>query len=200
MEFMQNARTAYDYVGRRLLFFNNKTTLPRCPYIYTYMLETDSWHKIVMPSRYVFRRVLNSYPETYIAMGKSHGDFNADFNDDFNNDNVLNSPAILSFSNARGQDDSTRRMGMIVTRPINMDEDDIRKVMNRLFVRGLYDKSKVKMIMMGSMDGQSWQRLRSMRGGSYKLFRLVLLCELTETERISYVEAEYESRYASRLR
>lgn len=200
MEFMTKAKTAYDYVGRRLLFFNAGTELPLCPYIYTYMLETDSWHKIMMPPRMRFRRVLNSYPETYIAMSKNLGDFNDDFNDDFLNYNGSNAPAILSFSNARGQDESTRRMGMIVTRPIELDDYDVRTVINHLFVRGLFDKSKVKMILMGSMDGQTWLRLRSMRSGSFKLYRLVLLCELTETERISYVEAEYESRYTSRLR
>jgi hypothetical protein len=200
MEFMRNARTAYDYVGRRLLFFNASTEKPLCPYIYTYMLETDSWHKIVMPARYRFKSVLNSYPETYVAMDKGMGDFNDDFNNDFLIHEAMHAPAILSFSNARGQDTVTRNPGMIVTRPFNMDEDDVRKVLNRLFVRGQYDKEHVKMIVMGSMDGQTWQRLRSLRGGSYKLFRLVLLCALNETERISYLEAEYESRYASRLR
>ena len=200
MEFMRNARTAYDYVGRRLLFFNASTEKPLYPYIYTYMLETDSWHKIVMPARYRFKNVLNSYPETYVAMEKGMGDFNDDFNDDFLIHEALHAPAILSFSNARGQDTVTRNPGMIVTRPFNMDEDDVRKVLNRLFVRGQYDKEHVKIIVMGSMDGQTWQRLRSLRGGSYKLFRLVLLCALNETERISYLEAEYESRYASRLR
>ncbi|MBR5159686.1 MAG: hypothetical protein IKW84_08930 [Bacteroidaceae bacterium] len=200
MEFMKNARTAYDYVGRRLLFFNASTERPLCKYIYTYMLETDSWHKVVMPERYRFKRVLNSYPETFIAMDKSRGDFNDDFNDDYLIHEAAHAPAIMSFSNARGQDTATRRMGMIVTRPMDLDEVDVRKVLNRLFVRGLYDKTQVKMILLGSMDGQTWQRLRSMRGGSYKQFRVMLLCELSETERISYVEAEYETRYGSRLR
>ena len=200
MEFMKNARTAYDYVGRRLLFFNASTERPLCKYIYTYMLETDSWHKVEMPARFRFMRVLNSYPETLIAMDKGKGDFNDDFNDDYLNNEGLHAPAILSFSNARGQDTTTRHMGMIVTRPIDLDEVDVRKVLNRLFVRGLCDKEKVKMILMGSMDGQTWQRLRSMRGGSYKQFRVMLLCELSETERISYLEAEYETRYGSRLR
>ena len=193
MEFMKNARTAYDYVGRRLLFFNASTERPLCKYIYTYMLETDSWHKVEMPARFRFMRVLNSYPETLIAMDKGKGDFNDDFNDDYLNNEGLHAPAILSFSNARGQNATTRHMGMIVTRPIDLDEVDVRKVLNRLFVRGLCDKEKVKMILMGSMDGQTWQRLRSMRGGSYKQFRVVLLCELSETERISYLEAEYET-------
>ena len=202
MDYMQEARTAYDYVGRRLLFFSVADN-PQ-PYIYTYMIETDSWHKVVMPERHVFKRVLNSYPDTYIAM------------DRIVSPEIEHVPSatryarMFSFSNARSQSDTTRYKGLIVTRPMDLDEDDVRKVMNRLFIRGSYPKTflksaqvedrPVKMVLMGSADGQTWQMLRSFRGGSYKLFRLVLLCQLTQAERISYVEAEYESRYTNRLR
>lgn len=193
MEYMAGARTAYDYVGRRLLFFKETNSLP---YIYAYMIETDSWHKVVMPAGYEFKGVLNSYPDTYIAADKIE-----------DNDRYA---AVMCFSNARSQDDYTRYKGMIITRPIDLDEDDVRKVLNRLFVRGSYAKeaqengvdigSPVKMLLLGSADGLTWQKLRSFRGGSYKLFRLVLLCQLTQAERISYVEAEFETRYTGRLR
>ena len=211
MDYMQTARTAYDYVGRRLLFFDNSAgrTGGRCRYIYTYMLETDTWHKAVMPAGYEFKRVLNSYPDTFIAMDKvvvAPGDPEAEPPTE---DTENRYAAMLCFSNARSQNDTARYKGLIVTRPMDMEEDDVRKVLNRLFVRGDYPKTfrsgqtddrPVKMVLLGSADGQSWQMLRSFRGGSYKLFRLVLLCKLTQAERISYVEAEYESRYTGRLR
>ena len=198
MTYMQDARTAYDYVNRRLLFFNVSSNRP--DYIYTYMLETDTWHKIAMPEGYEFQKVLNSYPDTLIAVEHTS-----------TSGGITNhSGKIMSFSKTRSQSDTTRYKAMLVTRPMDLEEDDVRKVMNRLFIRGSYPKTfqksaqvedrPVKFVLMGSADGQTWQVLRSMRGGSYKLFRLVLLCQLTQTERISYVEAEYESRYTNRLR
>ena len=189
MTYMADARTVYDYVGRRLLFFS-MAEHPQ-PYIYTYMIETDSWHKIVLPANYTFRWMLNSYPDALIS---------ADYYVNNALDPVHYETRILSFSNARGQDATTRRKGMIVTRPMDFDEDDVRKVLNRLYVRGLYDRDHIKIIIMASMDGLNWMNLSSLRGGSYKLFRLVLLADLTEVERISYVEAEYETRYDQRLR
>ena len=201
MEYMAGARTAYDYVGRRLLFFKETNPLP---YIYAYMIETDSWHKVIMPAGFEFKSVLNSYPDTYIAMDRKEDVTE----DEMGTENRY--AAVMCFSNARSQDDDTRYKGMIVTRPIDLDEDDVRKVLNRLFVRGIYPKeaqvdgadigSPVKMLLLGSEDGLTWQKLRSFRGGSYKLFRLVLLCQLTQAERISYVEAEFETRYTGRLR
>lgn len=202
MDYMQESRTAYDYVGRRLLFFSVADN-PQ-PYIYTYMIETDSWHKVVMPAGYEFRRVLNSYPDTFIAMDKIVSTTVEQVT------TTERYAAMLCFSNARSQSEATRYKAMLVTRPMDLDEDDVRKVLNRLFIRGSYPKTflksaqvedrPVKMVVLGSADGQTWQILRSFRGGSYKLFRLVLLCQLTQAERISYVEAEYESRYTNRLR
>ena len=193
MTYMEDARIVYDYIGRRLLFFS-VAEHPQ-PYIYTYMIDTESWHKIVLPEDYTFTHTLNSYPDTYVSSTiYIHNTL----------DPLHHETRILSFSNARSQS-ATRRKGMIVTRPLDLDEDDVRKddvrkVIDRIMVRGLYDSAHVKMIIMASMDGQSWQRLTSFRGGSYKLFKVVLLCDLTETERISYLEAEFETRYDRRLR
>lgn len=179
MDYMLDARTAYDYVNRRLLFFSTSDS-PQ-PYIYVFMLETETWHKAVLPEGYVFRCTLNSYPDTYIAMQKE------------------SKAAVLSYSQPRGMSD-TRHRALLVTRPMDLDEDDVHKVLNRLYVRGKYSKNYVRMIVLASMDGQSWQRLTSFRGGSYKLFRVVMLAELMLAERISYLEAEYETRYNGRLR
>lgn len=188
MTYMEDARIVYDYIGRRLLFFS-VAEHPQ-PYIYTYMIDTESWNKIVLPEDYSFKHTLNSFPDTYVSSTVYiHNTL----------DPLHYETRILSFSNARSQS-ATRRKGMIVTRPLDLDEDDVRKVLDRIMVRGLYDSAHVKMIILASMDGQSWQRLTSFRGGSYKLFKVVLLCDLTETERISYLEAEFETRYDRRLR
>ena len=212
MEYMQDARTAYDYVGRRLLFFSNADEQPAQPYIYVYMIETDSWHKVVLPEGYVFKHILNSYPDTFISMVRIETEEPEPESEEVQDSEqqaieeqepvTHRYAAVVSFSEARKQNQTEleRQKALLVTRPIDLDEVDVRKVLNRLYVRGQYDKQYVKMVLLGSMDGVNWQILQSFRGGSYKLFRVVLLSELLQTERISYLEAEYETRYASRLR
>ena len=90
--------------------------------------------------------------------------------------------------------------GMIVTRPFDLGEPDIRKSINSLRIRGQYNAGDVKYILCGSMDGHVWKRLTSLRGGSYKLFRLVILANLAPTERITWVDVDYESRFNDKLR
>lgn len=198
MEYVKNSRTAYDYINRRLLLFNQSQNRPG--YIYVFKLDTETWHKIVLPEGYSFQRVLNGYPETLIAADHAITV----------NQNPSHSSAIMKYSVARSQTDGARYNALLVTRPMDMDEDDIRKVLNRIYVRGTYPPtaeiasadigSPVRVMLLGSLNGTDWQKLTSLRGGSYKLFKVVVLARLLQTERISYLETEYETRYATRLR
>lgn len=90
--------------------------------------------------------------------------------------------------------------GLIITRPFSLDNDDIRKSINKVFIRGKKNRDDVKYLLYGSMDGLSWQRLRSLRGGSYKWFRMVIISNLSPAERISWVDIEFETRFTNRMR
>ena len=50
------------------------------------------------------------------------------------------------------------------------------------------------------MDGLSWRILSSLRGGSYKRFRLVLVSSLTANERLSWIDMQYDERFTNRMR
>ena len=89
---------------------------------------------------------------------------------------------------------------MIVTRPFDLEAPDIRKSINSIRIRGQYNLNDVKYILCGSMDGINWQRLTSLRGGSYKLFRLVVLANLSPTERISWIDVDFDTRFTNKLR
>jgi len=58
----------------------------------------------------------------------------------------------------------------------------------------------VRYILLGSMDNEHWGVLPSLRGGSYKWFKLVLLTNLSPTERISWIDVDYDTRMTNRFR
>lgn len=180
MGFMDNAKIAYDHTGARLIFFN-----PEKVYQYVYMLETQTWHKIF--TGITNPTILNSYPECLISCSPSSVASVMDFS------TVLDDEDVLS-------DTAGSVKGVIITRPFTMEEPDIRKAIRDVRIRGKFNRDDVQYILLGSFDDIHWKRLHSLRGGSYKSFRMILLCNLAPTERITWIDVDYESRFANKLR
>lgn len=59
---------------------------------------------------------------------------------------------------------------------------------------------RVSYILLGSQDGIHFHHLGSLRGKSWKLFRIIILSKLLPTERISWIDVDYESRFTNKLR
>ena len=169
--FMAGSSPCYDYANKRILFFKNGKN-----YAYDYSLVSQTWHRLTIPSAFV--RVLNGYPDAL----------------------VLFNGGIYDFSVHANFASTTARKGFILTRPFDLGEPDIRKSVNSIRVRGSFNKNDVKYILLGSMDGLTWKQLTSLRGGSYKFFRILLLSNLTPGERVSWVDIDYDSRFTNKLR
>lgn len=90
--------------------------------------------------------------------------------------------------------------GVLITRPFDLGEPDVYKTLKAIKIRGEYDKGNVKYFVQGSDDGKTFYNLTSLRGKSWKMFRLFILADLEPTERISWVDIEYDSRFKNRLR
>ena len=90
--------------------------------------------------------------------------------------------------------------GCIITRPIDLGEVDIKKTIKDIRIRGQYEKGHVSFILQGSDDGFNWSILNSLRGKSWKLFRMIILTDLQPHERISWIDIEYETRFKNRMR
>jgi len=183
MDFIKGARAAYDYAGKRLIFFN-----PEQGYQYVYRFGSKSWHKMFLANPALqFGRILNSYPECLVAMGGKLLDFStyldASLEDD---DDPENDQLVLP--------------GIIETRAFGLDADDTYKVIRRLRIRGDYTKGRVKYILLGSVDGREYRTIHSFRGPSWKYFKLVIVSMLRPTERISFVEFEYDVKFTDRIR
>lgn len=178
LRYMKGAQYGYDYVGERLLCMN-----PEKDFLYVYRFPTKTWHKMSMPQGLTAPSFLNSYPNAYASAmsqnGKAH---------------------IVSFSTMLDVASTEKTKGLIITRPFALEEDDVRKTITDLRIRGNFARGDVKYVLLGSMDGIHWGILPSLRGGSYKLFRLALLTDLSPTERISWIDIDYETRFDNRLR
>ena len=192
MAFMKEAFIVYDYPGNRLVFFK-----PDEVYQYVYCIETKTWHKMfverdemidettyaMLPVR--FNNPISDYPDTYV-------------NATFGGQNP--SKEILKISTRKDVTSSGLTKGMIITRTIDLDAAYVRKSIRDIRIRGVFDKSHVRYILLGSYDGLSWSVLGSLRGSSHKFFRMIVLTNLGVNERISYIDIDFEERYNNKLR
>lgn len=199
MDYMQRTdngemQIAYDYTGGRLIFFN-----PAFNYEYIYMLQTNTWHKYVMDiqrgdEKAMNIKVLNSYPDCYLFC-----------RDKTNKLYMYNWSTVLDVL-----DEDTEVTGIIASRPFDLDEPDTLKTINHIKIRGMYDRyrtgedgkktPRVSYMLLGSQDGIHFHLLDSLRGKSWKLFRIIVLYTLNPTERISWIDIDYETRFKNKLR
>lgn len=187
MEFMSNSMAVYDYAGQRLIFINKDTGSKTKKYQYVYKFNTQTWHKLSHTgvSEHI-TRVINTYPDAFVQVGGLL---------------LSESTRLVNLSTFLDVQAPTSNKGVIITRSIDFDMPDVRKSLNALRIRGEYDNlQNVKYLVWGSMDRVSWKRLTSLRGGSYKYFRIMILSELQPTERITYIECDVGERWNNKLR
>ena len=127
-------------------------------------------------------RVLNSFPEASIVMG------------------VQGVQSMYNFSVVLESEGAKVAPGVIFTRSFDLGESDVRKIIRNLRVRGKFNRGDARYILLGSFDGIHWKQLPSLHGGSYKMFSMFLLTNLSPGERISWVEIDYDSRFTNKLR
>ncbi len=186
MEFMRDAEIGYDYAGARLICFNKEET-----YAYVYELKSATWHKIsVGAAGRTAWRTVNAYPYLWVNE-VSHNEFY-----DYKTKMLDYSTFLEDWSDSAAEP----MLGVQISRPFDLDESDIRKVIKSVRVRGQYNKGDVKYMLLGSMDGINYRLMHSLRGSSFKLFRIVLLTSLTPHERLSWLDVDYETRFTNRLR
>lgn len=90
--------------------------------------------------------------------------------------------------------------GILITRPFDLGMPDVYKSITSIKIRGDFDKGNVKYILQGSDDGRTFYTLNTLRGKSWRMFRLFILADLEPTERISWIDVDFEPRYQNKLR
>ena len=178
MTFMKKASIAYDYVGQRLICFAPEETFQ-----YIYKIDTQTWHK-TMFGEINLDAPLNSYPECLVLGGKGQ-----EVQHIYDLSTVLDDSKIQHTAK-----------GILITRPFDLGMPDVYKSITNIKIRGDYEKGDVKYILQGSDNGRDFFTLTSLRGKSWKMFRIFVLADLEPTERISWIDIDFEPRYNNRLR
>ena len=178
MEFMKDATIGYDYAGKRLICCNKKEN-----YQYIYKFNTATWHKLSHYG-YTINKPLNSYPSCeVIATDKSKIT------------KVLDLSTFLDVT-----DTENPEKAIIATRPFDLDEPDVLKTISNVRIRGQFAKGAVKFILLGSNDNITYYTINTLRGRAWKIFKVILLADLEKTDRISWIDIQYEPRFTNRLR
>lgn len=173
--FLADCRLAYDYANTRILLMN-----PAYNTMYVYKFDTQSWHRLRVGNTPV--RMLNSYPEAQAVMKSG------------TRQSVLDFSVVAESSNAEALP------GLIYTRDLTFDSADIYKTIHRLKVRGRFQDGHVKWQLQGSNDGINYTTIHSLRGSSWKWYRIILVTLLEPQERISYIEVDYDPKFTDKIR
>lgn len=184
MAFMKGAKIGYDYAGGRLIAFNSNFP----DYQYVFYIASQTWHKLGSYAIEGIDTILNSYPALYVVVKYS------------DNQSVIYDYSTYLEDEPMDSGFDAGTYCIAITRSFDMDLPDVRKCITDVQIRGKFDKTKVQYILLGSMDGNTFGVLRSLRGGSFKFFRMIILAELADTHRISWIDVEYETRFTNKLR
>lgn len=183
VDFMNNPDTsiAYDYVGERLICFN-----PFLEHQYIYAIKTQTWHRAQYGS---LNRAINAYPRCAVTTKKNQRSGSM----------IVTLYGLVDLSLSYDETLKAKKMA-VITRPFDLGMPDVYKSITRIKIRGDYDKENVRFILQGSNNGKDFVTLNSFRGKSWKMFRIFILADLEPTERISWIDVDFEPRYNNRLR
>lgn len=173
-KFLAGCFLAYDYANARIIVANPDYTTQ-----YVYKMDTQSWHRLSVGVAPV--RALNSFPEAQIVMKGSK-------------------QTVLNYSVLAENSGATALPGVIYSRDLAIDSADIYKTISRLKVRGRYANGHVKWQLQGSNDGVNYTTIHSLRGPSWKWFRIAIVSLLEPNERISYIELDYTPKFTDKIR
>lgn len=186
LTFMASAKAIYDYINRRLIFFSTAEQGRQ----YVYALDSGSWHTLSLFNGKKIVRALNSYPEAHVQV----------------NDGTYCRLYELGTTLV----DGTRNLlGFIATRPIDFEQPDVYKTINRIRIRGSYPNERTissvtsktaQYLLYGSNDGINFTLLHSLRGPSWKYYRILIATDTYGFDRFSYIEVEWEPRFGDRIR
>lgn len=186
-EFRKGSRMSYDYINQRIILFNENKN-----YAYVFSMKSKLWG-IVASS---LTSAINSYPNAYaMAKVKTAGG---------NGKQEVTNNCLVDLSRSA----ETHQKGLLVTRPIKLDVASMLKTFDTVFLRGLFDKGKVQVVLYGSRNNINWHLvhsakehyLRGFRGTPYKYFRIVVITNLSIGETLVGASVSYTPRLINQIR
>lgn len=160
----------YDYIHQRIIAYVQSS-----PVAFVFSIKSKQWG--MMQSN--FKRSINAYPDTMAITNGNH---------------VI---TLSDMSYERQLDYIGTQL--LVTRPLNVDAQNIFKTVNTVIQRGLFKKGNVMQVLFASNDLLYWvivwsstnQYLRGFSGTPYKYYRLALLTTLHANECVTGATVQF---------
>lgn len=160
----------YDYIHQRIIAYVQSS-----PVAFVFSIKSKQWG--MMQSN--FKRSINAYPDTMAITNGNH---------------VI---TLSDMSYERQLDYIGTQL--LVTRPLNVDAQNIFKTVNTVIQRGLFKKGNVMQVLFASNDLLYWvivwsstdQYLRGFGGTPYKYYRLALLTTLHANECVTGATVQF---------
>lgn len=179
IDFFRTCMIAYDYAGRRLIFFSKELNNDS---VWVLSLEDNTWSQTEISGVVA---VLNSYPFSYIQKDSGH--------------------TIVRLDESYQYADADSYQGIIVTRPLKLDTLQYKSIRQVALV-GSFSRSQTVGIY-GSNDGNNWFHLGKSNAGRiltpgryFKYYRFSIETNLANSENITGLRVEYDIRPERRFR
>jgi hypothetical protein len=194
--FLSGCRMIYDYTHQRIIVYNSGNN-----YAYVYSLKDHKWGMMITNIDYG----INSYPEALAVTDASTGGTRS----------VINLSQEVLTETADDETVPVYVKGLVVTRPLKLDQPDALKTIDTIIQRGKFnflDTSRtvkpIRSILFGSRDLYNWHLvasstdhyLRGFSGTPYKYFRIVVLVDFHPDESVYGATIQYTPRYLNRPR
>ncbi|MEO5026451.1 hypothetical protein [Bacteroides stercoris] len=170
VEMLRSCLIAYDYAHSMLHIFPNDEAQKH----YIFSLESNEFASYV---GYNIRTVINNYPQTIVQSGNK----------------------VLSYDNYVSED---IYKGVAVTRELAFDDPFCMKIIHDLRVMSYRtkEKSRIRIAIFVSNDGQKWFQLHSLRQHSFRFYRIAFFTEMSDTDTLSGVSMMFDYRRNNKLR
>lgn len=160
----------YDYIHQRIIAYVQSS-----PVAFVFSIKSKQWG--MMQSN--FKHSINAYPDTMAITNGNH---------------VI---TLSDVSYERQLDYIGTQL--LVTRPLNVDAQNIFKTVNTVIQRGLFRKGNVMQVLFASNDLLNWvivwsstdQYLRGFSGTPYKYYRMALLTTLHANECVTGATVQF---------
>mgnify|MGYP000007939318 FL=1 len=179
VDFFRECLIAYDYAGKRMMFFSKKTEDNT---VWILSLEDNTWSQAEISG---VTSVYNSYPYSYIELNGGL--------------------EILRLDEAYRYSSDEASSGLLVTRPLKLDTYQL-KSLRQVSLVGSFSEAQTVGIY-GSQDGAKWLYLGKSKAGRiltpgryFKYYRFSVETTLSNSENISGLRIEYDIRPERRYR
>ena len=194
--FLSGCRMIYDYTHQRIIVYNTSHD-----YAYVYSLKDHKWGMMVTNIDYG----INSYPEALAVTDADTGGTRS----------VVNLSDEVLYNTVDNEQVPVHVKGLIVTRPLKLDQPDALKTIDTIIQRGKFNfldsqrtVKPIRSILFGSRDLYNWflvssstdHNLRGFSGTPYKYFRIVALVDFLPDESVYGATIQYNPRYLNRPR